>query len=54
MPDTKVFQNSGAQQGNGESDKGRDKGVPKTDGVKKAKKWKLEEVERWTMVKRIW
>ncbi|WWD16768.1 hypothetical protein CI109_101200 [Kwoniella shandongensis] len=23
-------------------------------GVKKGKKWKLEEVERWTMVKRIW
>jgi hypothetical protein len=21
---------------------------------KKGKKWKLEEVERWTMVKRIW
>ncbi|OXG09787.1 hypothetical protein C367_06966 [Cryptococcus neoformans Ze90-1] len=54
LPDAKVFQNSEAQQGNGESDKGRDKGVPKTDGVKKAKKWKLEEVERWTMVKRIW
>lgn len=54
MPDAKAFQNSEAQQGNGESDKGRDKGAPKTDGVKKAKKWKLEEVERWTMVKRIW
>jgi hypothetical protein len=23
-------------------------------GAKKGKKWKLEEVERWTMVKRIW
>lgn len=23
-------------------------------GVKKGKKWRLEEVERWTMVKRIW
>lgn len=23
-------------------------------GGKKGKKWKLEEVERWTMVKRIW
>ena len=23
-------------------------------GGKKSKKWKLEEVERWTMVKRIW
>lgn len=52
LPDTKVpRKNSGAQ---GESDKGRDKGVPKTDGMKKGKKWKLEEVERWTMVKRIW
>lgn len=23
-------------------------------GSKKGKKWRLEEVERWTMVKRIW
>jgi hypothetical protein len=23
-------------------------------GAKKGKKWRLEEVERWTMVKRIW
>ena len=23
-------------------------------GGKKGKKWRLEEVERWTMVKRIW
>jgi hypothetical protein len=23
-------------------------------GKKKGKKWKLEEIERWTMVKRIW
>ncbi|KIR40127.1 hypothetical protein I313_04048 [Cryptococcus deuterogattii Ram5] len=52
LPDTRVsHKNSGDQGG---SDKDRDKGVLKTDGMKKGKKWKLEEVERWTMVKRIW
>jgi hypothetical protein len=30
----------------GDGDKPKEKG--------KGKKWKLEEVERWTMVKRIW
>ncbi|WVQ94316.1 hypothetical protein IAU59_001395 [Kwoniella sp. CBS 9459] len=33
-----------------------EKDIEKEDkgGKKKGKKWKLEEVERWTMVKRIW
>ncbi|WVW79706.1 hypothetical protein I302_101676 [Kwoniella bestiolae CBS 10118] len=32
----------------------KDKDKEKEKGGKKGKKWKLEEVERWTMVKRIW
>lgn len=46
-------------------EKGRSAGVGAGGGVvgaganagaggKKGKKWRLEEVERWTMVKRIW
>lgn len=30
------------------------KGTSEGKGGKRGKKWKLEEVERWTMVKRIW
>jgi hypothetical protein len=37
-------------------DEGVEKPVTEGKGGKKGKgkKWKLEEVERWTMVKRIW
>ncbi|WVR04077.1 hypothetical protein IAU60_001076 [Kwoniella sp. DSM 27419] len=31
-----------------------DTAIDEDKGKKKGKKWKLEEVERWTMVKRIW
>jgi len=34
--------------------KGAAKDDDKAKGKGKGKKWKLEEVERWTMVKRIW
>lgn len=51
--------------GQAAGEKGRSAGVGAGGGVvgaganagaggKKGKKWRLEEVERWTMVKRIW
>ena len=55
----------GAVGGQAAGEKGRSAGVGAGGGVvgaganagaggKKGKKWRLEEVERWTMVKRIW
>ncbi|OCF42545.1 hypothetical protein I317_03661 [Kwoniella heveanensis CBS 569] len=51
-PRRSVLTDVGARKGDENIETGKEK--DEKGGKKKGKKWKLEEVERWTMVKRIW